>query len=112
MLITVIMTVIKPITAVEAGNTFAIVTGEGKSATLLRGWFVDWVSLTGQVIGSQPHPVRAATHPLEIGHREAEVAAVAIRVRGLIAEVRACRKTKPQSRHLCALLLCDHRLDL
>lgn len=78
MLITVIMTVINAVTAVVAGHTSAIGTREGKGATLLHGRFVGWVFHARQVIRSQAHSIGATTHPLEIWHWEAEVAAVAI----------------------------------
>lgn len=88
MLIAVIMTVINPITVVVTGHTSAIVTREGKGATLVQGWFPGRVVQACQVIRSQAHSVGATTHPLEIGHWEAEVAAVAIRMGGSITIVR------------------------
>lgn len=88
MLITVIMTVINAITAVVAGHTSAVVTREGKGATLLHGWFTGRVFHARQVIRSQAHSIGATAHPLEIWHWEAEVAAVAIWVGGSITIVR------------------------
>lgn len=91
MLVTVIMAVVNPVTAEEAGHTFAIVAGKGKGATLLCGGFMGRVPLTCHVIGSQFHPVGAPTHPLEIRHWEAEVAAVAIGMGRLTAVIRPCK---------------------
>lgn len=88
MLIAVIMTVINAITAVVTGHTSAIVTREGKGATLLQGRFVGRVFHARQVIRSQAHSIGTATHPLEIWHWEAEVAAVPIWVGGSITIVR------------------------
>lgn len=88
MLIAVIMTVVNPITAVVTGHTSAIVTREGKGATLVQGWFTGRVFQTRQVVGGQAHSIGATTHPLEIWHREAEVAAVAIWMGGSITIVR------------------------
>lgn len=88
MLIAVIMTVINPITAVVTGHTPAIVTGEGKGATLGQVGFMGRVIQARQVIGVQAHSIGAAAHPLEIRHWEAEVAAVAIRMGGSITVVR------------------------
>lgn len=88
MLITVIMTVIYSVTAVVTGHASAVATRKGKGATLLHGWFTGRVFLACQVIRSQTHPIGATTHPLEIRHWEAEVAAVSIRMCGSITVVR------------------------
>lgn len=88
MFIAVIMTVINSITAVVAGHTSAVGAWEGKGATLLQGWFMGRVFHARQVIGSQAHSIGTTTHPLEIWHWEAEVAAVAIRMSGSVTIVR------------------------
>lgn len=88
MLIAVIMTVINAITAVVAGHTFAIVTREGKGATLLQWRFMGQVFHARQVIRSQAHSIGTTTHPLEIWYWEAEVAAVTIWVGGSITIIR------------------------
>lgn len=82
------MTVVYSITVVVTGHTSAIATGKGKGATLLHGWFTGRVFLACQVIRSQTHSIRAATHALEIRHWEAEVAAIAVWMCGSITVVR------------------------
>lgn len=82
------MTVINSITAVVNGHTSAIVTGEGKGTTLLQRWLTGWVFHARQTIGSQTHSIGATTHPLEIWHWEAEVAAVTVRIGGSVTGVR------------------------
>lgn len=87
-LITVIKTVIKAITAILKGHASAVVTGEGKRATLLHGRLLGCALHTRQTVGSQTHSMGAATHPLGIRHWEAEVTAVAIWVGGSVTGIR------------------------
>lgn len=87
-LITVIKTVIKSITAIPKGHASAVVTGEGKRATLLHRRLLGGVLHTCQMVRSQTHSVGATTHPLGTRHWEAEVAAVAIWVGGSVTGIR------------------------
>lgn len=114
MLIAVIVTVIYSITAVVTGHTPAVATGKGKGAALLHGRFTGWVFLACQVIGSQTHSIRATTYPLEIWHREAEVAAVTIRMCGSITVVRTWKSNAGRRRTVSYVHFhwVDHRCSL
>lgn len=87
-LVTVIKTVVKAVTAIRKGHASAVVTGEGQPATLLHGRLLGRALHTRHMVGSQPHPTGAATHPLGIRHWEAEVTAVAVWVGGSVTGIR------------------------
>lgn len=87
-LITVIKTVIESITAILKGHASAVVTGEGKSATLLHRRLSGGILHTSQMIRSQTHSIGATTHPLGIRHWKAEVAAVAVWIGGPATGIR------------------------
>lgn len=72
------MAIIHAITLVVLRNTLSVGAGEGIDSTL-QGWgLIGGVLHTGLLVRSQLHAIRAATHPLEVGHRETKVAAVSI----------------------------------
>ena len=81
------MTVIKAITSVTYGHTFAVAAGEGVDSTLNCWGLIGRVLHTVPLVRCQLHAIWAATYPLEHWHREAEVAAVAIWICLPVAEV-------------------------
>lgn len=86
-LITVVMAIVNAIASVVLRDTFPVGAGEGVGTTLQRGGLVGRVLYTRLLVGRQLQAIRTATHPLGVRHREAEMAAVSIRVSIPIAEV-------------------------
>lgn len=85
--VTVVMAVVNTVASVAVWDTFAVATGEGVGSALQCGGLVGRVLHTCLLVWRQLHAIRAATHPLGVWGREAEVAAVSVRVGLPVAEV-------------------------
>lgn len=81
------MAVINTIASVAIWYAFAVATGEGVGSTLQRGGLTGRVFHTCLLVGQKLHAIRTATHPLRVWGREAEVAAVSIRICLPVAEI-------------------------
>lgn len=81
------MAIVNTIASVVVGDTFSVGARKRVGSTLERGGLVGRVFHTRLLVGRQLHAIRAATDPLGVWRREAEVAAVPIRVGLPVAEV-------------------------
>lgn len=86
-LIAVVVAIINAIASVVLRDTFPAGAGEGIGTALQRRGLVGRVLYTRLLAGRQLHAIRTATHPLRVRRREAEMAAVSIRISIPIAEV-------------------------